>query len=103
MWIQPISSVRPRKALPEIRIPFSISDHDSDVLLKIGELAKLVGEPNSTIRHWTKTGLLEVAETTRSGYQMYSHDMIQRIALIRELKARRLTLGEIIRQLDDGQ
>lgn len=68
---------------------------DSDVLLKIGELAKKVGVPNSTIRHWTKEGLLEVAETTPSGYQMYSPDMVARIETIEKLKAERLTLNEI--------
>lgn len=68
---------------------------DSDVLLKIGELAKKVGVPNSTIRHWTKEGLLEVAETTPSGYQMYHSDMVARIETIEKLKAERLTLNEI--------
>ena len=71
---------------------------DSDVLLKIGELANRVGVPNSTIRHWTKEGLLEVAETTTSGYQMYSTDMIRRIERIKKLKAKRLTLDEIKKQ-----
>ena len=41
---------------------------DSNQLLKIGELAKQVGESNSTIRHWTKEGLLQVAEVTEAGY-----------------------------------
>lgn len=68
---------------------------DSDVLLKIGELAKRVGVPNSTIRHWTKAGLLNVAETTPSGYQMYSVDMVERVKLIEKLKADRYTLDEI--------
>ena len=39
---------------------------DSDQLLKIGELAKQVGESNSTIRHWTKEGLLSIAEINGS-------------------------------------
>ena len=64
-------------------------------LLKIGELAKLVSQRNSTIRHWTKEGLLEVAEITDAGYQLYSREMVERIRLINELKSRRFTLGEI--------
>lgn len=75
------------------------SEQDSDVLLKIGELAKQVSVPNSTIRHWTKAGLLDVAETTSSGYQMYSTDMVKRIKTIEELKAKRLTLDEIKEKL----
>lgn len=66
-----------------------------DALLKIGQLAKQVGESNSTIRHWTREGLLEVAETTEAGYQLYAPEMIERINQIRELKERRFTLQEI--------
>ena len=64
-------------------------------LLKIGELAKQVGENNSTIRHWTKEGLLDVAKITQSNYQLYSTEMIKRIELIKELKSKRFTLNEI--------
>ena len=68
---------------------------DEDPLLKIGELAKLVNQRNSTIRHWTKEGLLEVAEITDAGYQLYAQEMVERIRLINELKSRRFTLREI--------
>ena len=64
-------------------------------LLKIGELARLVDQRISTIRHWTKEGLLEVAEITDAGYQLYSQEMVERTRLINELKSRRLTLREI--------
>lgn len=77
------------------------SQSDSDTLLKIGELAKRIGVPNSTIRHWTKEGLLQVAETTPSGYQMYNVDMIERIEQIVALKEKRLTLEEIKTQLHE--
>ena len=72
---------------------------DSDQLLKIGELAKRVGESNSTIRHWTKVGLLSVAEITEAGYQLYAPDMVDRIQQIHALKAQRLTLQEIKEKL----
>lgn len=64
-------------------------------LLKIGELSKLVNQRNSTIRHWTREGLLDVAEITDAGYQLYSREMIERTKLINELKSRRFTLREI--------
>lgn len=73
---------------------------EDDTLLKIGELAKLVGESNSTIRHWTKQGLLNVAEVTDSGYQLYSQSMVQRIEKIHNLKNQRYTLQEIKEKLD---
>ena len=66
-----------------------------DKLYKIGEIAKKVGETNSTIRHWTKLGLITVAEITQSGYQMYSQDALERIGAIHKLKEQRLSLEEI--------
>ena len=71
------------------------SDSGEERLLKIGELAKRVGVANSTIRHWTKEGLLEVADVTASGYQLYTSDMVERIAEIRAMKKERYTLQEI--------
>lgn len=73
---------------------------DDAKLLKIGELARRVEENNSTIRHWTKEGLLEVAEITKSGYQLYAPDMVERVRQIKKLKSRRLTLSEIRKQLE---
>jgi Fic family protein len=65
-------------------------------LLKIGELAELVGETVSTIRHWTKEGLLRVAEYTQGGYQLYSQDQTAIIKKIRKLQDKnRLTIAEI--------
>ena len=44
---------------------------ENEKLLKIGELAKATNQTVPTIRHWTKEGLLQVAEVTEAGYQMY--------------------------------
>lgn len=71
-------------------------------LLKIGELGKRVGENNSTIRHWTKEGLLEVAEFTESGYQLYDPEMVGSIRKIQEWKKDRLTLSEIREKLSES-
>lgn len=68
-------------------------------LLKIGELAKATGLTVPTIRFWTKEGLLAVAETTASGYQLYDGSMIARCAEIERLKQQRLTLAEIRHKL----
>ncbi|MEM1157964.1 MAG: Fic family protein [Verrucomicrobiota bacterium] len=68
-------------------------------LLKIGQLAKQCGESNATIRFWTQKGLLQVADTTASGYQLYSPAMIERIKTIRELQAKRYSLHEICTQI----
>lgn len=73
-----------------------ISFEETSALLKIGELAKVVQESNSTIRYWTKVGLLEVVTTTPSGYQLYSKSMVDRCKHIRSLQQQRYTLDKII-------
>ena len=70
-----------------------------DKLLKIGQLAKAVGETVPTIRHWTKLGLLEVAQTTPAGYQLFAADAIDRCRRIQSLKGHRHTLAEIRTEL----
>lgn len=69
-------------------------------VLKIGELAKLVGETVPTIRHWTKEGLLRVAEYSQGGYQLYGQDQVAIIKKIRKLQGKdRLTIAEIKKEL----
>jgi len=68
-------------------------------LLKIGELAERSGERVSTLRHWLKEGLLEVAEVTEAGYQLFAHDMVERVVKIQSLKKERLLLSEIREKL----
>lgn len=65
-------------------------------LLKIGELAKEAGELVTTIRFWTKEGLLEVKDYTAGGYQLYEPAMVKRAKEIRQLQNKeRLTIAEI--------
>ena len=74
----------------------SYNSIDEEVkLLKIGELAEKAGVRNSAIRHWTKEGLLDIAEITDAGYNLYTHDMLNRIKQIQLLQEKRLTLQEI--------
>lgn len=67
----------------------------SERLMKIGELAKAVNENVSTIRFWTKAGLLEIADITDSNYQLYSKEALERCKKIQALKKQRLTINEI--------
>ena len=64
----------------------------NEKLLKIGELAKTTNQTVLMIRHWTKEGLLQVAKVTKSGYQMYSEEMIERVKKIEEMKEKRFSL-----------
>lgn len=67
----------------------------SERLMKIGELAKAVNENVSTIRFWTKVGLLEIADITDSNYQLYSQEALERCKKIQQLKKQRATINEI--------
>lgn len=69
-------------------------------LLTIGKLAKETGSVNSTLRHWVKTGLLDVSEISAGGYQLFESAMIERIHHIRALQEKRFTLLEIKRELE---
>jgi hypothetical protein len=70
-------------------------------LLKIGDLAKLCGEPVHTLRFWTREGLLEVAAYSQGGYQLYGPAMANRVQEIRHLQnQKRLTLKEIKARLE---
>lgn len=65
-------------------------------LLKIGQLAQLTNESIPTIRHWTKHGLLQVADYSPGGYQLYEPSLAAVVVKIRELqKSERRTVEEI--------
>ncbi len=64
-------------------------------LLKIGQIAKQSGLTVPTIRHWVKSGLIEVSELTPSGYQLFEEIVLKRIQEIQVLKDQRYSLEEI--------
>lgn len=69
---------------------------ETKTTLLISELAKITNENISTIRYWTKEGLLSVFMVKPNGYAMYSFDSIDQIKTIRNLKSKnRLTISEI--------
>ena len=72
-----------------------------DSLLRIGQLAKQTDVNISTIRFWLSSGLLEVSETTASGYQLFSSSMVLRVEQIKTLKEQRFTIQEIKSKLTE--
>jgi Fic family protein len=85
--------------LSAARSESALGDLDGGGLMKIGELAQASGESVATIRHWTKAGLLEVAEVTAAGYQKFAADMVERCGEIRRMQGKRMTLNEIAGRL----
>lgn len=71
-------------------------DKAENKVLRIGQLAKQTDELVTTIRFWTKEGLLVVKEYSRGGYQLFDPSMIERAKEIRRLQnEKRLTIAEI--------
>lgn len=72
-------------------------------LLKIGKLAQTTRESIHTLRFWAKQGLIEVADLTESGYQLFDPAAIEKVKQIRRLqKEQRLTLAEIKEKLKEA-
>jgi len=68
--------------------------------LTIGKLAKQTGELVTTIRFWTKEGLLTVKDYSQGGYQLFDPAMVERAKQIRQLQnEKRLTIAEIKKEL----
>ena len=65
--------------------------------VSMDEVAKELRISKKTIYKYfgSKEELLEVADVTASGYQLYASDMVARIAEIRAMKRKRYTLQEI--------
>jgi Fic family protein len=77
---------------------------ENKLLLKIGEIAKLTNETVSTIRHWTREGVLSTAGVTPGGYQLYSPSAVAIAQKIRRLQNdQRLTLVEIKKELTNSE
>lgn len=73
---------------------------DPQRLFKIGDLARLSGEPVSTLRFWTDQGILRSAETSPAKYRWYAPESIKQVKRIRKLQNRRFTIKEIKSKLD---
>jgi len=71
-------------------------------LFKIGEMAQLAGVLPSTIRYYTKLGLLEVAATTPGGQRLYNkEDTLSRVRIIKNIERQYLPLQKIRKILED--
>lgn len=64
-------------------------------LLHIGEVARLLGITQKTIRHYQKIGLLQEPERSDAGYRLYSAQDLLRLHQVRRLQALGLSLKQI--------
>lgn len=64
-------------------------------VLRIGEVARLLGVTPKTVRHYHKLGLLAEPARSPSGYRLYGADDLLRLHQIRRLQALGLSLARI--------
>ncbi|MEQ8145959.1 MerR family transcriptional regulator [Streptomyces sp. OP7] len=72
-----------------------------DGLWGIGELAARAGATVKTVRFYSDRGLLPEAARTSGGHRRYDSDALDRLRLIRSLRALGLSVPEVRRVLDE--
>lgn len=73
-----------------------LADSQSDKLMRIGEVAESSGLPVKTIRYYEEIGLLgPTVARSEVGYRLFSGQVLQRLAFIKQLQAFGLHLNEV--------
>jgi DNA-binding transcriptional MerR regulator len=65
----------------------------------IGQLARSVGVPISTVRYYERAGLLKPDARTGANYRVYSQQSLERLQFIRSAQAVGLSLDDIEQML----
>src|SRR4051794_13043758 len=66
----------------------------------IGQLARSVGVPISTVRYYERAGLLKPEARTGGNYRVYSQQSLERLQFIRSAQAVGLSLDDVEKMLD---
>ena len=69
---------------------------------RIGEIAKLLGVTEKTLRHYERVGLLRPPQRTAHSYRMYDDDDMRRARHVMGLRGLGLSLEEIRSLLDEN-
>lgn len=72
-------------------------------MLKIGEVSKRSGVSIEALRFYEKGGLLEMPARTQSGYRVYSEDVLERLAFVKQAQALGFSLDEIRRIVEGAR
>lgn len=73
---------------------------NDDRALTIGQLAKAVGAPTSSVRYYERRGLLKPDRRSRGNYRLYGEATLERLRFIRAAQAAGFTLKDIGLLLD---
>ena len=80
-----------------------VGEEEGRRMLKIGEVSKRSGVGIEALRFYEKSGLLDRAPRTFSGYRVYGEDVLERLAFIKQSQALGFSLEEIKRIVDDAR
>ncbi len=69
---------------------------------RIGEVARQSGVAIETLRFYEKSGLLEPAGRTQSGYRLYDSNVFERLSFIKKAQSVGFRLDEIVRIIDES-
>jgi len=77
---------------------------EGSVMIRIGEVAKLHGISNRTLRHWEEAGVL-VSVRAENGYRYYDEGNVERVQHIMLLRKLKMPIGDIEKlfDIDDTQ
>lgn len=64
--------------------------------LRSGDLARMAGVNNQTLRYYERRNLLPKPERTEAGYRLYEDDAVRRIRFIKKAQYLGFTLDEIL-------
>lgn len=68
---------------------------DEGSTYQIGAVARLVHLSLRTLRYWEEEGLISPSARTSGGFRMYSDEDVERVRLIRSMKAADLSIEEL--------
>ena len=71
-----------------------------EALYRIGELAKMAQISPRTLDYYTSIGLIRPADRSEGNYRLYSHETLERLKRIEQLKKDKYTLDEIKTSLE---
>jgi DNA-binding transcriptional MerR regulator len=75
-------------------------DDSSSPMLQIGEVADRLGLSLRTIRYYEEMGLVAPETRTEGGFRLFTEDHVERLALIRRMKALGFSVQEMRDLLD---
>jgi DNA-binding transcriptional MerR regulator len=80
-----------------------VDEEQQKTMLKIGDVSKLSGIGIEALRFYEKSGLLDKAARTYSGYRVYPRDVLDRLTFIKQAQTLGFSLDEIRRIIDDAR